>query len=52
VVVLGAVVLLFLPAILPMLVAPTIGLQRKLRVAGYFILFLLIVANCFRGCGT
>ena len=42
---LGGTLLLFLPSILPALLLPTLGVQKKARVAGYVLLGVLFLAN-------
>jgi len=49
IVALCVVVLAFLPALLPTLLTPTLGMQQRLRVLFYVALIGLFVANfCFR----
>ena len=48
-VVISVVVLAFLPAILPSLLAPTVGVQRRLQAVLYGALVALLLGNlCFR----
>ena len=43
------VLLAFLPAILPSVVVPQLGPQRKLRILCYVVLVLLFLFNLFQG---
>lgn len=45
VVALCVVLLLFLPAVLPSFVAPTVGQQTRMRVILYVLLVILVLAN-------